>query len=589
MLFTPPAHADSWRYSDVDRIVALSDIHGAHDALVTTLQNAGVLDDKLDWSGGGTHLVIAGDLVDRGADSRRVMDLVMRLEAQAQSAGGLVHLLLGNHEVMNLIGDLRYVADAEYVAFAGEESAAERKRWYRRFRNTYPDDADKTTIRAAFDELAPPGFFGHRAAFRPDGTYGKWLLEKPLLIVINDTAFVHGGMPPFVAENGLTGVNIGLKRDLTNYLVARSRLEDAGILGPTDRFKKLPSILGPLIDAGQLDEALLAAARVVLQHKDSPLNKATGPLWYRGSSVCSGLVEGDGLDAALEKVGAARVAIGHTTTESRQIQQRLDGRVLEINTGILEPVYEGSGYALIIEGGTVAIASEHGDTGLDPVVPARRVGYESDSIDDDALENILANGPVVEFTAKQAKWKIVQIAAGDETVLAYFSPLPRDGGFVPELAAYRLDRMLGLNMVPVTVRREIAGQPGTLQFVPESTVSERDRMAGAKWGPPTCSLDKQWDAMYVFDALVFNTARSPLSMLYYPWDWQLVLVDHEQAFGTETGRPGYLENVELSIANEWRAALLRLDDAVLREELGDALGERRIRALAKRRDTLLTD
>ena len=581
------AHAESWHFSDVDRIVALSDIHGAYDPLVATLQKAGLLDHSLSWNGGDTHLIITGDLVDRGADSRRVMALVMRLEAEAIGAGGRVHLTLGNHEVMNLIGDLRYVADAEYAAFAGDESAAEREQWYQRFRDGHPADADEKTVRSAFDEQAPPGYFGHRAAFRREGVYGKWLLEKPLLIVINDTAFVHGGMPPYVAEHGFTGVNIALKADLLSYLTARFDLESAGILSPIDQFKQLPSILSPIIDAGQMDEALLKAAQVVLEHKESPLNKPTGPLWYRGSSVCSGVMEGDGLDAALEKVAAARVAIGHTTTESRHIQQRMNGRVLEINTGILESVYKGSGYALIIEDGALSIIGEHGETGLSLLAPPRRVGYWSDSFDDDALEDILANGAIIGSAANAAMWRTVRIAADDKTILANFRPIPREDSFVPELAAYRLDRMLGLDMVPVTVRREIAGQQGTLQFAPTDTISERDRMAGAEWSAPTCSLEKQWGAMYVFDALILNTARTPLSMLYHDSGQRLTLVDHEHSFSAERGQPPYLEKVELSIGDEWRTTLLALNDDELRENLGDVLDKHRLKALARRRDALI--
>ncbi len=583
------AHAESWRFSNVDRIVAVSDIHGAYDALVATLQEAGVIDDSLAWSGGGTQLVIAGDLVDRGADSRRAMDLVMRLEEEARGAGGRVHLTLGNHEVMNLIGDLRYVSDAEYAAFSDDESAEEREKWYRHFRRDYPAEADEQTVRSAFDEVAPPGYFGHRAAFRQDGVYGKWLLEKPLLIVINDTAFVHGGMPPYVAEHGIAGVNNTLKAKLVDFLVARSTLEKAGILRPMDRFKELPAKLASLIDAGPPDGAQVATARAVVAHKDSPLHTMEGPLWYRGSSVCSGIMEGDGLNAALEKVGAARVVIGHTTTATRHVQQRLDGRVLEINTGILESVYEGSGYALIIEEGALSFVGQYGEKGLSLLASPRQVGYRSDSIDDDALESILAKAPIIASGPSGASWQVVQLAAGDELVLAHFNPLPRGEGSVPELAAYRLDRMLGLDMVPVTVRREIAGRQGTLQFIPLETVSERDRLAGAEWGPPACSLEKQWGAMYVFDALILNTSRTPLSMQYYPWDWQLTLVGHQHSFGKETSRPPYLENVELSLGGEWQAALLELDRDVLREKLAGVLDRRQITSLEKRLDALIED
>ena len=95
------AAADSaWRFSDVSRVVAISDVHGAYDAFLRTLQASNVVDAEGHWEGADTHLVITGDLLDRGGDSRQVMDLLMRLENEAASAGGFVHVLLGNHEVI---------------------------------------------------------------------------------------------------------------------------------------------------------------------------------------------------------------------------------------------------------------------------------------------------------------------------------------------------------------------------------------------------------------------------------------------------------------------------------------------------------
>ncbi|RLA27022.1 MAG: hypothetical protein DRQ63_06890, partial [Gammaproteobacteria bacterium] len=89
------AFAEQLVWTDVDRVVAISDPHGAYDAMVRTFQNAAVIDADQNWSGGATHLGITGDLLDRGAESRKVMDLVMQLESQAPESGGMVHLTLG--------------------------------------------------------------------------------------------------------------------------------------------------------------------------------------------------------------------------------------------------------------------------------------------------------------------------------------------------------------------------------------------------------------------------------------------------------------------------------------------------------------
>jgi len=584
-----PAQADEWHFSGVDRIVAISDIHGAYGAMVKTLQAADVIDEDLAWSGGKTHLVITGDLLDRGPGSRRVMDLIIRLEHEALRAGGRVHQLLGNHEVMNLIGDLRYVADEEYAAFLDIESAEEREFWYDRFRNSKPADVNEPDVRSEFDEKAPPGYFGHRRAFRKDGTYGKWLLKKPTMVVINDTVFVHGGVPPFVAEYGLAGANDDLMKDLHDFVTTSEKLIDTGVLSPIDGFKQSPAMLTYKIETGQLEGEFMTSAQQFVDLSKSPLHTATGPTWYRGTATCSSLVEGDALNVALSAIDAKRVVIGHTPTVTRRVQQRMNGQIVEIDTGMLKANYDGSGHALVIDDGELSVVNQDGSTDLLPIAHPVRVGHESIPIDDEAMARILANGTIAPVDTDGATWKLVRVTSGDTTVSAYFTELPRKNGFVPELAAYKLDRMLHLGMVPVTVRREIDGRQGTLQFVPAMTLTERARVAASEGWITPCPLAKQWDAMYVFDTLIHNPGRTPSSMLYSPDDWMLMLVHHESTFTTKKTRPTYLTNVELAIGDQWRTALLELDDETLQAELGDVLGKRHLAALAKRRDGLVKE
>jgi len=586
-LLWEPAAADDWRYSDVERVVAVGDVHGAYDVLISTLQSSDVVDDGLAWSGGPTHLVFTGDILDRGSKSRLVMDLIIRLEREAPVAGGKVHLLLGNHEVMNLIGDLRYVADEEYAAFLDLESAEERELWYQWFLLGKPDDSDESIVRWEFDTQAPPGYFGHRRAFRHDGIYGKWLLGKPLMIVINDTLFVHGGVPPLVAENGLVGVNIGLKKNLNDYVITRAMLEDAAVISPVDHFKKIPSMLIQRNQAGQVAGEFFSAMLKMLGLSKSPLYGPAGPTWYRGTATCNKLVEGDGLNAALSKVGAQRVVMGHTPTVTHQVQQRMNGRVVEIDTGMLKASYEGSGNALIIKDGELSVVNEDGRTDLSPIEHPMRVGHESIAITDEAMADILVNGNVAELSDGGNAWKLVRVTTEEQSVLAYYREQSGEERDAPELAAYKLDRMLRFGMVPVTVRREIAGTQGTLQFVPVGTMTELERVAAGKGAGAPCPLGKQKGAMHVFDALINNSARTPSSMLYSPEDWSLVLVDHEQSFGANLGRPAHLEDIELAVGDQWRSALSALSEDALRAELGDVLDDDRLAALAARRDALL--
>lgn len=581
--------AQQWRWSGVARVVAISDVHGAYDAMVRTLKNAGILDESLQWSAGETHLVITGDLLDRGPDSRSVMDLIMGIEPEAETAGGAVHLLLGNHEVMNLVGDLRYVSIEEYAAFSADESADERERWFRIYRDRQLIVTNEAALRAKFDTNRPPGFFAHRRAFRSDGKYGKWLLSKPLITVINDTAFVHGGLAPVVAEIGLAGVNGKMKDELVTYVHQLGVLYDAGVLTPAENFYQHAAVLAALPAGIDRPADLRAAIDTVSDLSDAAIHDSDSPLWYRGNVGCGPLIEIDRIGPALAAIGANRVVIGHTPTQTRRVLSRLNGRVIEIDTGMLGPFYSGSGNALVIEGDAIAVINEHSPEVLDVADHPRRVGIRGQGISADDLHDILANGSIVSMQENAAGYADVKLSHDGRTLDAIFLALPRSRGFAPELAAYRLDRFLGLGMIPVTVGRTIDGKRGAMQFKPSSLVTEGERSAGRRGNSGWCPLREQWDAMYVFDALIYNPARSQQHMLYSPDYWQLILTGHSTSFDTSGSRPKYLKDVALDIGSGWQEKLTALNDAVLDETFGDVLNRRRLKALGRRRDRLLED
>lgn len=577
-----PPQAAEWRYDDVDRIVAISDVHGAYDAMVRTLQSAGILDDALGWKGGDAHLVVTGDLLDRGPDSRQAMDLLMKLEGEAADAGGQVHVLLGNHEAMNLVGDLRYVSRAEYAAFADEETAEERDRWYAAAVAREPGLG-----REAFDQAAPPGFFAHRRAFAPDGRYGAWLLEKPVLIVVGGSAFVHGGLSPVVAEDGLAGINRGMRGQMAEYVRDLDVVTDAGYLLPTDNFythaDKLAAIPPKETDPPEVRDAVQSVIRL----NSADIHAQDSPLWYRGNVACSPLLEKTRLDAALSEIGAARVVIGHTPTPGREVLGRLEGRVYEIDTGMLADYYGGSGHALVIEGDRLSVVGESGEV-AEVVQHPRRVDRPAEDAPDAQMEALLASGEIVS-DSEQDDRTVVTIRQGDREVNAVFVPNPRTRGVVPELAAYRLDRLLDLGMVPVTVRREVEGENGVLQYLPPSAINERQRAERGEGGSAWCPLPLQWQGMYGFDALIFNPVRMPERIHYTRPDWQLVLSGHDSAFAPRNEKPAYLRETEIAAERAWIAALTVLTNDVLKAELGDVLDRRRLLALYQRRDQLLRE
>jgi hypothetical protein len=587
------AVADEWRWSGVDRIVAVSDVHGALGAMTATLTKAGVLNDELRWSGGETHLVITGDILDRGPDSRKVMDLLMRIEEESLDAGGRVHLLLGNHEVMNLVGDLRYVSKAEYAAFAADELAEDRERWFSLYRGTEPETADEAVLRKEYAGKYPAGFFGLRRAFGTQGAYGPWLMSKPLLIVINGTAFVHGGMSPLVAELGLDGINQELKSQVTEYVSQSEVLAEEGLLDPTENFYAHEEVLTALPETIDRPEHIAGAIESVIRLNNGGIHGARSPLWYRGSVGCGPLIEEDKLAAALAAIGADRVVIGHTPTLTRRVLQRMGGRVVQIDTGMLTSAYQGSGNALVIEGDSMTVVGEKASADYQPVAHPRRVGFRSDELTVERLQQILSDGAITPTSTPESGTMIVNVTLFGEDISAVFEENGRSKNVYPELAAYRLDRLLGLDMVPVTVARELDGKQGSLQFVPGSMMNDEERGARNRGGAAWCPLPEQWQAMYVFDSLIYNQGRQQHNMLYSIDNWQLILAGHDHAFATNRGLPTYIASMqaqtgeELQLGSGWQKALAALTDDYLAEQLGDVLDKRRIRALTRRRDDLL--
>ena len=299
---------DTW--SGVERIVAVGDVHGDFEAFTSVLRGAGVIGAGNKWTGGKTHLVQVGDIPDRGPDTRKIMDLLMTLEKQARQAGGMVHALIGNHEAMDMYGDLRYVTPEEFAAFRDANSERMRNLYYDQFvenlKNTTPkeslpdfDDAFKTRWMAEH----PPGWVEHRAQFSSDGKYGKWIRSHDAVIKINDTVFLHGGISPKYANTRM--------RDFNKEVAAE--LED---------FKKLEG--GMVMD----DD---------------------GPLWYRGLAQGSEAELGDHVSGVLERLGAKYIVIGHTPTRG-MVTPRFGGRVLLIDVG-LSRHYGSHRACLVVESG----------------------------------------------------------------------------------------------------------------------------------------------------------------------------------------------------------------------------------------------
>ncbi len=298
--------AEQCTWSDVERIVAVGDVHGDYDQFFQVLQDAGLVDAKgKKWTGGKTHLFQTGDIADRGPDTRRIMDFLMRLEKRARKAGGYVHCLIGNHDAMNVYGDLRYVTPEEFAAFRTRNSERVRDALYRqemeRLRQNPPEEG--LPDREEWNKEHPLGYVEHRYAYGPNGDYGPWITDHNTIIKIDDTLFVHGGISPRIAEMPLVEINDKVREELTDF----SKLKD-GIVTAED-----------------------------------------GPLWYRGLAVGDESELTGHVEQVLANFGAERIVIGHTPTPGTVIP-RFNGGVSLIDVGLSEH-YGGRRACLLIEKG----------------------------------------------------------------------------------------------------------------------------------------------------------------------------------------------------------------------------------------------
>ena len=553
------------QWSGIDRVVAFADVHGAYSELLTLLHETGIINTQERWAAGNTHVVSLGDLLDRGADSRKVMDLLMRLQGEAQAAGGQLHVLLGNHEAMNLLGDLRYVSAGEYASYADMDLAAARV------------------------SGMPPGYVGHRAAFSPAGKYGRWLLALPIAIRINDTLFMHAGPAKGLRGMSLQELNLRYRTALTDYLGLAAALEQAKLLQTGDAYdarSRLASerLAATVAGGGVPDAALTDAVKRFELAANNSLLSDEGPNWYRGAALCNEVAEADVLLPLLSQFGAARLVVGHTPTRDSRAVTRFDGRIIKLDAGMNHTAYGGRPAALFIQASelTVRYAGEANASALRPeglfVVP--------NNLDDASVLAALRDGETIVTGPRVPNEFNVAVSHGGARIPAVFQVRTASAAR-KDVAAYLLDRLLGLGLVPVTVERELQGQRGVLQARPVKWITQADAAQQSIRGDVWCGAEPQFQLLYAFDALIGNEGRTAASILIDLDDWFFYGTSYERAFGRSKGLPAYLKARPPAPGAEIRGRLAGLNEARLRAALGNLLDERDLRAILARRDVLL--
>lgn len=222
------------QYQDGEAVIALSDLEGGFAAFRQFLQAHGIADAGLNWTFGKGHLVLVGDMTDRGASVTPLLWAIYQLEQSARAAGGQVHYILGNHEIKNLQGNFQS-AHEKYFYIAG--------------------------------------MLGRQQAelFGDGALLGRWLASKNVLEVINGVAFVHGGLHPQLADKQLTVAELNQKVRAgyrTLYYSPRTASLDAFLRSSTTGPAWYRGYFKEALTQSQIDQSLAAvgAQAMVVGH-----------------------------------------------------------------------------------------------------------------------------------------------------------------------------------------------------------------------------------------------------------------------------------------------------------------------------------
>ncbi len=594
------------------RVVAFADVHGAYDDWVALLREVGVVDDQLDWSGGKTHLVSVGDLVDRGPGSRDVVELMIKLQAQAQQVGGAVHMTLGNHEVMVMTGDLRYVSAAEFAAFADDESQADRDLFYAQYRR-FNTGGDEAVVRATFDEQYPPGFVALRKAYSLSGDLGRWLIQQPFVIRVNDKVYMHGGIAADATGKTIDELNTSLQAELRDFMSSMDTLREEGVMpwhvDYHDRLNFLNARVEEFAAANPRQRApWFAQVQQVFDAQKAFVFSPDSPNWYRGTAMCHPLAESFNTERFLKQVGAKQLVMGHTPTKGK-VLSRMDGLAIRLDTGMLKAVYKGQASALVSNDGDDYVHYlGQGQRAL-PTAEATELSRKLSAMSDAELEDFMRTAPVTNVEdigtgitnpkrvtqerdglANDAVFKYEDTHPGMQSKPRYVTrSFNESDRYQYDVAAYKLDRMLDWQMVPAAVIAEVDGTEGALSDWVEKAINERDRLDQDLPFGGYCKQWEQYRLRFVFDILIHNDDRNLTNILWTKDDFMMKFIDHSLAFRTTERRPKQYRKVDLEVSDLLYNRLQSLNSENLTEQLSAYLHPKQIEGILARRDLILKE
>ena len=329
------------------RTVVIGEVSGAANSVTQLLQMLQLVDEAGRWSGGDAVLIQTGDLMDRGENVRAALDLFMRLQEEAAASGGKVVVLMGNHEVLNILGEYRGVEFMAYQHFAGADSELQQQRAWETYAAWRQQRAEATESDFNADETArsewmashPPGWVEYAMSMRPDGVYGRWLRTLPVAFELDGTLYVHAGFSPEMGEMDVTYVNDAAIDEIAAFDDYRARMVTDGLALPFSSAHDLVDVITAEItylNGLKGKQQRSAKRRAEAANELQPLTRLgnwvvlakKGPLWFKGATEWDDTVHGAEMAEILDGLGARRMVVGHASGPAQHIHARFGGRVI---------------------------------------------------------------------------------------------------------------------------------------------------------------------------------------------------------------------------------------------------------------------
>jgi hypothetical protein len=244
-----------------------------------------------------------------------------------------------------------------------------------------------------------------------------------------------------------------------------------------------------------------------------------------------------------------------------------------------------------------------------PMVAERSISRELWGQSDEELEQLLRRGDIISSELigtgitkpkrlrirygeheEDAAFKYEDTAPGLELRKSYISRRHDDADrYQYDPAAYHLDRMIDLQMVPVSIIRTVEGKEGTVGIWVHKAINERDRLEQNVAFGGYCAQDEQYRLRFLFDSLIYNEDRNLTNILWTRKDFMLRFIDHSLAFRIKKGRTKQYRKVVFRLSDLFEAHLRSLNEQNLSARLSPWLHPRQISAILARRDMILKE